>query len=96
MRTFRSCKNAGHFLTEQDREQLNNFPEVVGEADLITYFLLTPADQAQVLQVRTDTNRLGFALRLCALRYLGFFPNDLLTASGNVMGYLATQLSLSD
>ena len=45
------------------------------------------------MSVRQDSNRLGFALLLCALRYLGFFPHDLHSAPANVVGYLAQQLS---
>ena len=80
------------FLSAQDRQQFNNFPAVIEDSDLITYFWLTPADQDQLLAVRQDSNRLGFALLLCALRYLGFFPHDLHSAPGNVVEYLAQQL----
>ena len=81
------------FLSAQDRQQFNNFPAVIEDSDLVTYFWLTPADQEQLLSVRQDSNRLGFALLLCALRYLGFFPHDLHSASANAVGYLAQQLN---
>lgn len=68
---------------------LDQFPGVVGEADLITYFMLTPADRDQVLLNRTDTQRLGFALLLCSLRYLGFFPEDVRAAPEPVVSYVA-------
>jgi TnpA family transposase len=76
-------------------EALDQFPEVVEEADLITYFLLTPADRDQVLLNRTDTQRLGFALLLCGLRYLGFFPEDVRAAPEAVVTYVAQQLACS-
>jgi TnpA family transposase len=81
------------FLSRKDREQLNNFPANIEETDLITHFLLTPADHEQIIQLRTDTNRLGFAVLLCGLRYLGFFPIEVKTAPNNAVQYLAEQLN---
>jgi hypothetical protein len=37
-------------------------------------------------------NRLGFALQLCALRYLGFAPDDFMTAPLSAVSYVAEQL----
>jgi TnpA family transposase len=82
-------------LRAEDREVLNNFPGVIEEADLITYFLLTPADLEQVMLNRTDTQRIGFALLLCGLRYLGFFPAAVHTAPTEVVAYVAGQLACS-
>jgi len=79
------------FLRPEDRESLNNFPSTIEENDLITHFLLTPGDLAQVKMNRTETQRIGFAVSLCGLRYLGFFPQDIETAPDNVVDYLAKQ-----
>ena len=81
------------FLTDKDREQLNNFPPTVEENELITHFFLSPADHEQIAFQRGDTNRLGFAVLMCALRYIGFFPLDLQTAPSHVVAYLAEQLA---
>ena len=80
------------FLTDQEREQLNNFPLTIEENELITHVLLSPTDHEQIAFQRGDANRLGFALLLCALRYIGFFPLDLQTISPYVVAYLAEQL----
>jgi TnpA family transposase len=80
------------FLTDKDREQLNNFPLTVEESELITHFFLSPTDHEQVAFQRGDAHRLGFALLLCALRYIGFFPLDVQTAPPHVVLYLAEQL----
>ena len=80
------------FLTDKDREQLSNFPSTVEENELITHFFLSPADHEQIAFQRGDPNRLGFALLLCALRYIGFFPGELQTAPPHGVAYLAEQL----
>lgn len=79
------------FLKADHREALSNFPSTIDENDLIAHFLLTPDDLALITSNRTETQRLGFALLLCSLRYLGFFPQNLLTAPDNIMLYLAEQ-----
>jgi TnpA family transposase len=80
------------FLTAQDRERLSHFPAAIEESDLIAYFLLTPADLEQVMRIRTDTQRLGFALLLCGLRYLGYFPSEVQTAPASAIAYVAQQI----
>jgi len=80
------------FLRPTAREAYNTFPETVEEGDLIAYFLLTPDDLVEIQYGGTDAQRLGFALLLCSLRYLGFFPVDIQNAPTNVVGYLAKQL----
>ena len=79
------------FLKADNREALSNFPSAIDENDLITHFLLTPDDLVLAQSNRTEAQRLGFALSLCSLRYLGFFPQNLLTAPDNVIHYLAEQ-----
>ena len=44
-------------------------------------------------QLRAEHNRLGFALQLCCLRYLGFFPEELQLPE-SVINYVAQQLQL--
>lgn len=62
------------------------------EGDLIAYFLLTPDDLVEIQYGGTDAQRLGFALLLCSLRYLGFFPVDIQNTPINIVGYLPRQL----
>lgn len=81
------------FLKADHREALANFPSIIGETDLIAHFLLTPDDLTLVMSNRTATQRLGFAISLCALRYLGFFPQNLMTAPDNVLQYVAEQIN---
>ena len=82
------------FLTEAEREQLSRFPEHIPEDDLNVFFLLSEADSQAVNRQHDDHTRLGFALQLCTLRYLGFVPSDLGTAPASAVGYVAEQLNV--
>jgi Domain of unknown function (DUF4158) len=46
-------------------------------SDLNRFFLLSDKELTILKQLRAEHNRLGFALQLCCLRYLGFFPEEL-------------------
>lgn len=82
------------FLTDADRARLNRFPEHIPEDDLSAFFLLSEADHHVINRQREAHTRLGFALQLCALRYLGFVPHDLGTAPQAVVAYIAQQLAV--
>lgn len=83
-----------NFLSEAERSRLSQFPSAIPQSDLIQYFTLTQADLKQIQRLRRSENRLGFALQLCALRYLGFCPSDLQQVPLPVVDRLAQQLNL--
>jgi len=85
----------GRIFTPQERKRLDAFPSEIGEADLIRYFTLSGSDLDLVRRQRGDHNRLGFALQLCALRYIGFSPDDLETVPTAAMTFVAEQLQAS-
>ncbi|MCI0643447.1 MAG: DUF4158 domain-containing protein, partial [Chloroflexi bacterium] len=82
------------FLTAAERERLNLFPKDISSEDLGRFFTLTTDDLDVVAQQRGDHSRLGFALQLCSLRYLGFIPDDLLTPPQDAVRLLAYQLDV--
>lgn len=84
----------GKFLTSSERERLNKFPEEISSADIFTFFRLSECDIAQLPMKSKNYNRLGFALQLCTLRYLGFCPDDLMTAPLSVISYVANQINV--
>ena len=61
----------GYFLSDNEREQHQRFPAEIPSRDVSDYFTLSVADRRRVNRQRGPPNRLGFALQLCALRYLG-------------------------
>jgi TnpA family transposase len=85
----------GRIFTPQERKRLDAFPSEIGEADLIRYFTLSRSDLDLVRRQRGDHNRLGFALQLCALRYIGFSPDDLEIIPTTAVAFAAEQLQAS-
>ena len=59
-----------------ERRALDAFPEQIGPEDLDEHFQLSPGDLRFALGHRGDS-RLGVAVQLGALRWLGFVPDDL-------------------
>ena len=72
-----------------------SFPEEIPGDDLIRAFTLTGADRDLVAIRRGAANRLGLALQLCALRYLGFVPRNLSAAPRLAACFVADQLEVS-
>jgi len=80
------------FLSDADRERLSSFPRPVSEQDLIQFFTLTSSDVGLIMQRRGEHNRVGYALQICTLRFLGFVPDDLMGIDRAVLEYLGRQL----
>src|SRR5262249_28933844 len=83
------------FLTAAERGRLNRFPDPIPDEDLRVFFLLSDRDLIEVRTQRGAANQLGFALQLCALRYLGFAPDDLGTTSETAVTFVAQQVGVS-
>jgi TnpA family transposase len=85
----------GRFLSELERERLSQFPPEISAEDLITYFTLSARDLVFLADRRGDPNRLGLALQVGTLRYLGFCPDNLADAPATVVTNLADQLQVN-
>ncbi|MGI8904803.1 MAG: DUF4158 domain-containing protein [Solirubrobacteraceae bacterium] len=59
-----------------ERRELGAFPGQAGPEDVSAFFELSPGDLRFVLGHRGEA-RLGVAVQLCSLRWLGFVPEDL-------------------
>ena len=82
-------------FSETELARLASFPEEIPGDDLIRAFTLTGADRDLVSIRRGAANRLGLALQLCALRYLGFVPRNLSAAPRSAACFVADQLEVS-
>ncbi|OGQ91473.1 MAG: hypothetical protein A2289_18380 [Deltaproteobacteria bacterium RIFOXYA12_FULL_58_15] len=82
-------------LTDVERERLITFPANVSPTDVVDFFTLAPTDAALVANRSGTHNRLGVALQLSALRYLGFIPTDISRAPKDVIEHLSGQLNVN-
>jgi uncharacterized protein DUF4158 len=85
---------AVRFLTAAQRDQYGRYPDVVTPDDLARCFHLSDDDRAQILICRGEHNRLGFALQLTTVRYLGTFLNDPVGVPSLVLLSLSRQLAI--
>ena len=85
----------GQLLSAAERDRANHFPLAISYEDLVTFFTLAEEDQAQIPVHAGPHARLGFALELCALRFMGFVPDNLTTAPPEAVTFVARQLAVA-
>lgn len=78
--------------SDAERRRLERFPEQIAVEDLRACFALSDVDRALVFAQRGAANRLGLAVQLCALRFLGFVPQDLAGLPAAALDFLAAQV----
>lgn len=80
-------------FSERELVALRGFGEP-SRHDLIRFFTLSTTDLDFVAGRRGDSNRLGTAVQLCTLRWLGFVPDDVAVAPASIVERLAEQVSV--
>lgn len=72
---------ATRVFADDELARLRGFPEINKE-ELIRFFTLTPADAGFIDpgRGRSPKDRLGLAVQLCTLPWLGFVPDDVASA----------------
>ena len=83
-----------NFLTPSQRERYGRYPEILTHEEIARYFYLDDDDHALISSKRKDVNRLGYALQLTTVRFLGTFLDDVCTAPLPVITELAKQLNV--
>jgi TnpA family transposase len=86
----------GQFLTDSQRTTYGRFTEEPSPTQLAHYFHLDDADRHRLAQYRSEYNRLGFALQLGTVRYLGTFVTDPMEVPHSVVRYVGTQIDVAD
>jgi len=84
----------GNFLSPTHYEVYGQYNGNPSEAQLARYFYLDDFDREQMSQGRKSARRLGFALQLTSLRFLGTYPQDLSRIPTVVFVFIADQLDI--
>ncbi len=86
---------ADKVLSDDELEQLSRWPTEVARSDLVAHFTLSVEDRRWVRSHRGAVERIGLAVQLGGLRFLGFVPDDLAGTPGEVIDWLADQIGVS-
>jgi TnpA family transposase len=82
------------FLTPTQRQNFGHYVGAPSADDLARYFHLDDADLALIFPKRGEHNRLGFALQLTTVRFLGTFPENPVEIPAAVLSFLCRQLAI--
>ncbi|GGR66765.1 hypothetical protein GCM10010282_69670 [Streptomyces roseolus] len=84
------------FLTDEQAAAFGSFADEPTRPELERFFFLDDEDRKLIAKRRGDHNRLGFALQMCTVRYIGLFLEDPLAVPWPVVEHLAAQLEVED
>ncbi|MEV7213389.1 DUF4158 domain-containing protein [Kitasatospora cineracea] len=93
---FEGAVVAVEFLTDEQASRYGAFYGAPARAELERFFFLDDADREKVQAKRRAHNRLGFAVQLTTVRFLGRFMPDPRQVLVEVAEYLAEQLGVAD
>lgn len=84
------------FLTAAQRQQYGRYPDDLVADQQAGCFYLDDTDRARIAQRRSDHTRLGFAVQLCTVRFLGTFLDDPTDVPTRVLFFIAQQLGITN
>ncbi|MFJ6438571.1 Tn3 family transposase [Streptomyces sp. NPDC091416] len=85
------------FLTDEQAASYGKFNAEPTRPELERFFFLDDEDRKLIAKRRGDHNRLGFALQMCTVRFIGrFLPDDPLDVPWPVIEHIAEQLGIED
>lgn len=90
-----SIRRARELLTSEQRLELMSIPDHLSDYELGSHYTLSPDDLEIIKRHRRASNKLGFALQLCVLRFPGWTLSDVHHISDSVVDYIAKQLGVS-
>ncbi len=86
---------AGKVFSDEEAAQLSGWPPEVARSDLVGHFTLSVEDRRWVRSHRGAAERIGLAVQVCGLGYLGFVPADLAAAPREVVAFVAAQIGVA-
>lgn len=85
---------ATQVFSEAELAQLRAFPDTISSEELIRYFTLLSTDIGFIERHRGAANRLGIAVQLCTLPWLGFVPAELTAVPAAALARLSDKLRI--
>jgi hypothetical protein len=80
------------YPNEAERRRLERFPDRIAVEDLRACFALSDRDRVLIFEQRGPENRLGLAVSLCALRFMGFVPDDIASIPDEALAFVSGQV----
>lgn len=77
-----------NFITDEQQAHYGVYPPDLTEAELNKYFHLDDKDRGLIAACRRDYNKLGYALQLVTVRFLGMFLANPLNVPEKAKRYL--------
>jgi hypothetical protein len=93
--TIKERAGPTNFLSEEQRRRFGHFAEDLDEGQLAGPFLLDQTARRRAMAAKGARNRLGWAVQLGTLRYLGTFLDNPEQVPTVVLDYVAEQLGLN-
>jgi hypothetical protein len=84
------------FLTAAQIELYGKFGDPPTDSELERFFFLDGGDRKLIAKRRDDATRLGFALQLTTVRFLGTLLANPIDVPATIMAYVAAQLGRAD
>ncbi|MEV8248692.1 Tn3 family transposase [Streptomyces rochei] len=84
------------FLTDEQAAKYAAYDGAPSRTELERFFFLDDTDRALIEPKRRAHNRLGFAVQMTTVRFLGVFLDDPTDVPAEVVDYLAEQLGVAD
>lgn len=82
------------FLTEEQYQSYAKYPATLTQGQLDKYFYLDDKDKELIDACRRDYNKLGYAIQLTTLKFLGTFLSNPIDVPDDVVCYIAKQLGI--